>query len=132
MKIWFALSALLFCSVASAQGKYRPGQSPVNQNPADYPIKVHVSSTHFRACATVSVHSACGGGVYVDASLNGKKVELFGAVDKHQSALLAPGDYSAMLSRKPRSGGGAVLGQTYFVLLPDKTAWSCEITGFSE
>lgn len=131
MKMWFALPALLFCSVAVAQGKYRPGQSPVNQNPADYPIKVHVSSTHFRACATVSVHSACGGGVYVDASLNGKKVELFGAVDKHQSLLIAPGDYSAM-PQKSRDGGNAALGQAYYMFLSDKSAWSCKITGFSE
>ena len=132
MKRLFALSVLSLCSIALAQGKFRPGQYPVNQNPADYTIKLHISATHFRACDTIGVNSACGEGLYVDASLDGKKVELFGAVDKHQSLLVAPGDYFAMLPKKARDGGNAVLGQSYYVLLPDRTAWLCGITGFSE
>jgi hypothetical protein len=126
------LSILLFCSVASAQGKYRPGQYPVNQNPADYTTKVHISATHFRSCTALGVNTACTDGIYVDASLDGKRVELFGSVDKHQSLLIVPGDYSAMLPKKPRDGGNAVLGQGYYMLLPDRSAWPCAITGFSE
>jgi hypothetical protein len=132
MKRSFVLSILFLCSIASAQGKYRLGQPPADQNPNDYTIKVHVSATHFRQCATVGYHSECGEGIYLDAILNGKKVELFGAVDKHQSALIVPGDYRAMLPKKPRVGGSEVLFQNYYVLLPDKSAWPCEITGFSE
>ena len=132
MKISFVLPIIFLCSIASAQGKYRPGQYPVNQNPNDYPIDVHVSATHFRQCATVALNAPCGGGVYADAILNGKKVELFGGVDKHQALLIVPGDYRAMLPKKPRASNSVVLFQDYYVLLPDKTAWPCEITGFSE
>lgn len=125
MKRSFVLSILFLCSIAiaAAQGKFRPGQYPVNQNPKDYTIKVHISATHFRPYA---------GGVYVDAILNGKKVELFGTVDKHNVSFIVPGDYWAMLPNKPRVGGSEVLSQGYYLLLPDKTAWLCEITGFSE
>jgi hypothetical protein len=132
MKRLIALAILFFCSFASAQGKYRPGQYPVNQNPADYTISVHISATHFRAYNPVNAAFPIGHGVYVDAILNGKKVDLFGVADKRQSVLLAPGDYRAMLSKKPRLGGSAVLFQNYYMLLPDKSAWRCEITGFSE
>jgi hypothetical protein len=132
MKISFVLPILFLCSMTSAQGKYRPGQYPINQNPNDYTINFHVSATHFRQCATVGLNAPCGEGVYVDAILNGKKVDLFGVADKRQSVLLAPGDYRAMLSKKPRLGGSAVLFQNYYMLLPDKSAWRCEITGFSE
>jgi len=132
MKRFFVLSVVFLCSIASAQGKYRPGQIPANQNPNDYTIKVHICATHFRHCATIGVNSACGGGLYVDAILDGKKVELSGGVNKNQMLLIVPGDYRAMLPNKPRAVGSAVLFQHYYVLLPDKTAWPCEITGFSE
>ena len=126
------LSILFLCSMASAQGKYRLGQYPANQNPNDYTIKVHISATHFRPCATVGPNSECGEGVYVDAILNGEKVELFGGVDKRQLLLIVPGDYRAALSKKPRAGGSEVFFQDYYVLLPDTTAWPCEITGLYE
>jgi hypothetical protein len=132
MKTLFALSFLLLCSTASAQGKYRLGQSPTNQNPADYTIKVHILATRFRPCAVIGVNTSCGEGLYADAVIGGKKFEIFGGVDKHQASLIAPGDYMAMLPRKPHYGGQAVLGQGYYVLLPNKTAWICSITGLSE
>ena len=132
IKISLVLPILFLCSIASAQGKYRPGQYPINQNPNDYTINVHVSATHFRQCATAGTTPPCGQGVYVDAILNGKKVELFGGVDKHQAPLIVPGDYRAMLPKRPRPSSSEVLFQNYYVLLPDKTAWLCEITGFSE
>jgi len=132
MKISFVLPILFLCSIASAQGKHRLGQYPVNQNPNDYTINVHVSATHFRQCAIVELNAPCGEGVYVDAILNGKKVELLGVVDKDRTFLIVPGDYRAMLSKKTRVSSSEVLFQQYYVLLPDKTAWLCEITGFSE
>jgi hypothetical protein len=132
VKIFLAISILILDSIAPAQGKYRPGQVPVNQNLNDYTIRVHISATHFRQCATIGVNSACGVGVYVDAILDGKKVELSGGVSKNQMLLIVPGDYRAMLPKRTRAGGSAVLFQRYYVLLPDKTAWPCEITGFSE
>ncbi|HUN85817.1 MAG TPA: hypothetical protein VMU48_15675 [Terracidiphilus sp.] len=131
-KIVGILFFLLFStSLVSAQ-KYRLGQRPVKENPADYTIPVHISATRFRPCATVGINAECGEGVYVDATLNGKKLELFGAVDKSDLRLINPGDYVARLVKKTRDGGSAVLGQEYYVLLPDKTAWICSITGFSE
>jgi len=132
MKSSLLLSILVLCSVASAQGKYRPGQYPVNQNPSSYTIRVRIIATHFRPCATVELHTDCTDGLHVDAILDGRKVELSGGVDKHQSLLIAPGDYWAMLSKKPRAGVRDVLFQHYYLLLSDKTAWPCEITGFSE
>jgi hypothetical protein len=46
--------------------------------------------------------------------------------------LIVPGDYLALLPKKHRDGGGAALGQQYYVLLPDKTSWTFVISGFSE
>jgi hypothetical protein len=132
MRRLLALSILFLCSVALAQGKYRPGQYPVNQNPANYTIKVHISATHFRSCMGPPLNDPCTDGLFVDATLDGKKFEIFGGVDKHQTALIVPGDYLAMLPKKPRSGGRPVLGQGYYVLLPDRSAWPCGITGISQ
>jgi hypothetical protein len=126
------LSVFLLCSIALAQGRYRLGQVPKNQNPNDYPIKLHISTIHYRPCTAAGTNTYCEGGFYVDAILNGKKVELFGGVDKHQLHLIVPGDYEAMLPKKPISGGREVLFQSYYMLLPDKSAWVCEITGLSE
>jgi hypothetical protein len=133
MKRSLVLSVLFLCSIASAQGKYRPGQYPVNQNPRDYTMKVHISATHVRSCSLdYGPDYGCYEAVYVDAIFNGKKVELFGGVDKHQLQLIVPGDYWAMLPKRPLAGGSEVLFQGYYLLLPDKSAWPCEITGFSE
>jgi hypothetical protein len=133
MKSFAVLLALLLCSIASAQGENRLGQDPVSQDPIDYNINVHISATHFRTkCKSFGTYASCHDGLYLDATLDGQKLELFGAVDNQQSSPIVPGDYRAMLPRKPRAGGRAILGQSYFMLLPDKTAWPCSITGFSE
>jgi hypothetical protein len=132
MKRLIALALVFICSFASAQGKYRWGQYPVNQNPADYTIKVHISATHFRDCAVLAVNTYCGEGLYADATVDGKNFEIFGGVDKRQASLIVPGDYLAMLPRKPRHGGNAVVGQGYYMLLPNRSAWICSITGLSE
>ncbi len=92
MKRMLALSILLLCSMASAQGKYRWGQKPTSQNPDDYSIKVHISATHFRTFC--SGNSPCSNGVYLDAVLDGQNVELFGNLDKHQSEQIELGDLS--------------------------------------
>ena len=132
MKKYCVLAALFLCSIVSAQGKYRLGQTPIDRNPNDYTISIHISAVHVRQCAYFSGNGGCGRGIFVDAVLNGKKVELLGSADKSQLALLVPGDYQAMLEKKSRAGGKEVLFQRYYMLLPDKSAWACEITGFSE
>jgi hypothetical protein len=134
MKRPFALSILFVCSIASAQGKYRAGQpNPADKNAADYTLKVHISSTHLRFCAYVAENGSCVSELYVDAILNGKKLELTGGVDrKTPPALIVPGDYLASTTVKPRAGGSPVFNQVYYVLLPNKFAWPCSITGLSE
>lgn len=132
MKRLFALAILFVCSFASAQGKYRSGQYPVSQNPADYTIKVHISATHFRDHAVLAVNTRCGEGPYVDATVNGKKFEMFGCVDERQASQIFPGDYLGMMQKKPRYGGNMVVGQGYYLLLQDRSAWICSITGLSE
>jgi hypothetical protein len=134
MERLFALSILFICSIASAQGKYRWGQqNPADQNAADYTVKVHISATHLRLCAYVGENGSCYSELYADAVLNGKKLELAGIVDKKTPpTLIVPGDYLASSTIKPRAGGSAVFYQGYYVLLPNKTAWPCSVTGLSE
>jgi hypothetical protein len=134
MKSLFAVLIFWGCSIASAQGKYRFGQqNPADQNASNYSIKVHISATHLRSCTWVSEYGRCYDALYVDAVLNGKKLELVGVVDKKTPPMLiAPGDYVACPTIKPHDGGGPVFYQGYFVLLPNKTAWPCSVTGFSE
>lgn len=123
------LMLFLLCSTSLMHAqKSRYGQP--SANPADYTVKVHITATHLRSCAWDDAR--CIDHLYVDAILDGKKFEFFGVVDKHQTSLIIPGDYLAMLPKKPRDGGKPVLGQTYYVLLADKSGWSCNITGFYE
>ena len=135
MKVSFVLPIVFLCAMASGQGKQRFSQSKPVQNTNDstindYNINVHISATHFRGCAYVNV--GCHPGVYVDAILNGKKVELSGLVDKRQAFLIVPGDYRAMLPTKPHGNNSDGLFQSWNVLLPDKTTWECQISGLSE
>jgi hypothetical protein len=123
--------ALVFCSVAFTSGQVKPLASV--PSPAGYTIHVHFSATHFRQCALVGAYSICRGGIYADAIVDGKKVELFGEVHKENESLIVPGDYSARLAeKKPRDQGKPELFQRYSVRLPDKSEWPCQITGFSE
>lgn len=126
---YLAVLILAFCSTTSTYG-----QNPVDQNIAEYPIKVHISAVHFRSCAGPDIGSKCAfGGVYADAMLDGKKVELFGMINKKNTPLILPGDYVARLSSgKPEAGGNAVLLQQYSVQLSNTITWSCEITGLPE
>lgn len=126
------LIAICLLSFATVEGRSPHRQVADPDNPGNYTIKVHISATHFRKCAVAGPYPLCGAGFYVDADVNGRKVELFGQVDKYSSPLIVPGDYQASLPKKTRDGGREVLSQMYYVLLPNKTAWLCEITGFSE
>jgi hypothetical protein len=132
----FAAALLCFlCGASLCYGqmyRLRYGQVPLHPNPADYTIRVHISAIHFRTCL-YDGRGVCYEQIFADASLDGKKVELTGSVAKRDLRLLVPGDYFARLSeKKPRDGGKAVMFQEYFLLLPDKTAWACEVTGLSE
>jgi hypothetical protein len=131
MKMLFALSMAFVCSIASAQGKYRMGEYPVDKNPADYTIKVHISSTHFRTCPWPGDLKCTDH--YADAVVSGTKVEISGGVNENQARLLIPGAYLAKLTRKPHvAGGQPVIGQWYILLLPGMNAWGCTVSGLSE
>ena len=132
MKRRLILTLLFLGFFASADGQSPTGQYPQTQSSSDFTIKVHILETHFRQCAEAGPASICHGGVYVDAVMNGKKLELFGEADKGRARLILPGDHRARLPRKSHSGDSEVLFEKYELLLPDETAWACEITGFSE
>lgn len=126
------LSLLLWCCLALADERNALGQGPPIQNSSDYTINVHVSATHFRECAIVGPYPLCNGGVYVDAEVNGKKVELFGEANRDQARLILVGNHRARLAKKSRVGENEALFQKYDLLLPDMTGWPCEITGLAE
>jgi hypothetical protein len=132
-----AVVFLLLCLTGSMHGqKMRFGQPlPEKPNPADYSIRVHISGTHIRNyCIEPGASVSCSNGLFADAVLNGKKFELFGKtmIDKHEPALLIPGDYPARLTKDFHNADSAVIYQEYDVLLPDSTTWHCVITGISE
>jgi hypothetical protein len=119
MKKFIAVFCLLLCA-ATLQAKDKP-------NPADFPIKIHISGSHIEPYS---------GGTYlhVDTNLNGKKIELTGAAVTYKriDMLLIPGDYPAKLLNDSQNPNSAWLGQDYELLLPDGTTWHCSISGISE
>jgi hypothetical protein len=108
---------------------------PKRPNPADFPIKVHVSASHVRhSCEGGFTKVSCNYGLYVDAVLNGKKLELLGTTDteKYHFFLLIPGDYQARITLDLPLTDDAVISREYDVLLPDDTLWHCVLSGISE
>jgi hypothetical protein len=112
--------------------KTRFGQELPHVKPGvDYPINVHISGIHYRK-------EYFGSGqtediVYVNAVMNGKKVELRGNRDfPFQYYKLSPGDYQARLLKDPRKMGDTPIFQIYELLLPDRTVGKFTVTGISE
>jgi hypothetical protein len=133
--------SFLLCSVCSMYGqKYRMGQAPAAPNPAEFPLRLHVAASHLRrVCSGFdSGHNlpgvSCANGLFVDAVLNGKKIELWGdsKVGKLKSAILAPGDYTAQLTNDGHNADETVISQDYKVLLSDGTTWQCHLSGIVE
>lgn len=139
-KLEIALSVFLFCSLPLAHGqKYRMGQAPPGgTNPTDFPIKVHISGSRLRLNCYGNSNGAfkvsCAYGLYADADLDGKKVELWGSsnIGKYKSAILAPGNYMAQLTKDSHNADQTVLSQSYSLLLPDGTVWQCTLSGVTE
>ncbi len=140
MKKSIVVLCMLFSTACFIQGqKYRIGQpAPKPTDPAAFTIRVHISASHLRLnCSgsdTKPPDLACGYGLYADAVLDGKKVELWGQskIEKYQRALLAPGDYTAQLTKDDHSANQSVVSQSYKLLLPDSTIWVCQLSGISE
>jgi|ERR1035437_2004530 hypothetical protein len=137
MKKFVAVLFLLLCSTSLIYGqKSRLGQATEKPNPAEYPIKVHISATHIRHyCTSFRDMVYCVDGLYADAIVNGKKIELSGSAKnilKHQSVLIIPGDYQIKLTKDNNSADGTLFGQEYDLLLPNGTIWHCVTSGISE
>ncbi len=126
---------LCFASLLNAQ-KTRLGQkSPQKPTLADYTVKLHISASHIRDnCTGVQDQITCANWLYIDAILNGKKLEFIGttALVKHTPVLLIPGDYPARLTNDFQNADSALIYQEYDVLLPDGSIWHCVSTGISE
>jgi hypothetical protein len=128
MKRLVAVFLLLLCATPFSYGQRARGAQSDHgtQSKTDYPIQVHISGIHIRThCG--SVIRSCDDVLYADATLNGKKVDLMGAVTS-----IAPGDYVARLQKKSPVRDLQEIGQKYEVLFPDHTYWRCTVTGFSE
>jgi hypothetical protein len=137
MRKFAAVLFLLLCSTSLISGqKTRFGQAPPKaKQGVDYPIAVHIGATHIRKnCQSDSIISDqgynCPEVVYVDAVLNGKKVELMGP--NFQKFVISPGDFQARLIKDAPKASPAMIGQKYELLSPDKYVWRCIVTGVYE
>ena len=112
--------------------KTRYGQDLPPAGPGiDYPIKVHVSGVRYREEYVGSGQTADV--IYVDAVMDGKKVELRGDREvPFQYYRLSPGDYQARLLKDPHKMSNTPIFQIYEVVLPDKTVGNFTVTGISE
>ncbi|AEU35644.1 hypothetical protein [Granulicella mallensis] len=132
MRKFLVALAIGFCCFAARGQKTRFGDELPHPKPGVvYPIKVHVSGLHYR---TEDIGTPQNYDVtYVDAILNGKKVELqtrsYSPVQPYDLLL---GDYQARLLKDPHKTKSALLFQEYELLLPDNTLWRCTVTGISE
>ncbi|HZB89307.1 MAG TPA: hypothetical protein VE291_11650 [Terracidiphilus sp.] len=136
MRRFVVIGVMLVCLCSIHGQKTRLGQTP----PTLATVHLHISASHLRLnCSGSSIGSAgpgveCGYGLYVDAILNGKKIELWGdsKIGKQRWALVAPGDYTAQLTSDEHNADQSVVSQNYRLLLPDGTTWSCQLSGIME
>jgi hypothetical protein len=115
--------------------KARVGQSNQKPNPADYPVKVHISATRVHDdCSGFGDSVSCDRKLIANAILDGKKFELSGNVVyiKRSMLLLSPGDYQAKLTKDSHKTDSTLFSQEYDLLLPDGTIWHCYTSGVSE
>ncbi|MGA2349469.1 MAG: hypothetical protein ABSF70_03470 [Terracidiphilus sp.] len=144
-KFLVVLSLLLSALVPTYGQKTRFGETPTKAKPGvDYPIKVHISGMHLgQFCSTGSEGVGCGDAVYVDAVIDGKKIELRGSwpldsvpyqwdKDRIKHFYLLPGDFQARLLKDANSLDGTPIYWNYEFVLPDRTIWRCTVTGISE
>jgi hypothetical protein len=130
-RFFVALTICFFCFSARGQ-KTRYGQEAPHAKPGViYPIKVHVSGVHDRT-------SYVGAGqyigvTYVDAIIDGKKIELQ-VKDSNFEPYNLPtlGDHQARLLKDPHKRKDTPLFREYELLLSDNTVWPCTVTGISE
>lgn len=141
MKRWISIMCFLLCVSSLTYGqKYRMGQGPKPANPSDFPLQLHISASHIRRVCSGFDNGAPPGvactadGLFVDAVMNGKKVELWGdaKIGKQKSSIIAPGDYKAQLTDDEHNADRTAISQDYVVLLSDGTTWPCHLSGITE
>jgi hypothetical protein len=126
---------LLVLVPASQAQKTRFGQAPPKATPGvDYPIQLHITGVHIREhCGESLARASCGDVLYVDVVLDGEKLELIGDVATgHMSFYLPLGDCKARLTAKNPGTLLNALGQRYELLLPDKSVWAGNVSGYFE
>jgi hypothetical protein len=131
-RAFVALLVFCCCSLAMHGQKVRLGQGlPPAKPGVDYPIKMHISGIHYRDEYVGSGQTADV--VYIDAVMNGEKVELRGDREvPFQFYKLPLGDYQARLLKDTHKTSHTPLFQIYEVLFPDRTVCSFTVMGISE
>ena len=136
MKKLVAVLFLLLCSTSLIHSqKTRFSQTADKPNPTDFTIKMHISASHIRHnCSGYGDRVSCREGLYADAIVNGKKIELSGVdvIDKKDEMLIIPGDYSARLTKDIHNADSTAIHQEYDILLTDGIVWHCMTTGIFE
>ncbi len=131
-KLLSALLFVVFFSLSLHAQKTRLGQAEPQAASA---VPVHVSGSHLGSiCSGAYNNIWCSSGLYVEAILNGKKVEFFGEseIEKIKSVVLIPGDYQAKLTKNAHNADSTAIDQEYDIVLPDGAVWHCTLTGISE
>jgi hypothetical protein len=96
---------------------------------ADYPLVVHVRSSHlFHECDSVQFKVACGNNLHLDVVVDNKKYELDGGM---ADCLLRTGDYPARLV-KDNAPGAFMERREFELLFPDGTGHKFKIIGEEE
>ena len=133
----FVVIGVMLAFLCSAHSqKTRFGQTPP---PTLATVHLHISASHIRLNCSgsdtgIGPNFECGYGLYVDAVLNGKKVELWGdsKIREQQFALIAPGDYTAQLINDTHNADQTVVSQNYRLLLSGGMTWQCRLSGIVE
>ena len=123
------------CFLPFLHGQKTQPKQPSARIEADYPIKVHVSGIHIRShCVEMFLKAYCEDKLYVDATLEGKKVDLMGnsVTMMGNSVPMQPGDYVARFKNEDSDHEPQEIGQKYEVLLSNGAVWQCQVAGFSE
>jgi hypothetical protein len=82
-----------------------------------------------------SANPTCDYAIHANVNVNGKRIECSG--DKvyypHRYEFrILPGDYQARLVKSEPSKDDMPVYQVYELLLPERRAWQCVVTGFYE
>jgi hypothetical protein len=133
---------LLLCLSFAYGQKTRFGQAPPKAKPGtNYPIQAHVSGIHIRTECTVYdpmphlQDQPCREVAFVDVTLDGKRMELMGNwtwVPGEYQTPITVGDFAARIVKDNPKMSASPMHRKYEILLPDKTAWRCEVSGYYE